>query len=247
MRLLSPSCLFCSLTHDRSFIINEGVVAFGYAAGFKAAGQSSLMRLQNQLLALKQMGLFGSRLMASYLVFGKPMAIEAAHALGYDPYVHGTWLVARKGATVSLRSNEDWFRASINNVLLVHVGCTSSYFRHGYEARLPYSCPLILALILPSVQGIGRRIGDQLDDRSARNETIRRMFAMLSAHSPEMSISDYALDADAFRGMNPDEKSSWAAIGAAFNHEVFASVEDAFLHANCAASLGIFSFFCFML
>jgi hypothetical protein len=65
------------------------------------------------------------------------------------------------------------------------------------------------------------------------------MFALLSAHSPEMSLSDYALDADAFRGMNPDEKSSWAAIGAAFNHEVFSSVEASFLHDNYA-SLGIF-------
>ncbi len=173
MRLLSPSCLFFSLTHDRSFIINEGVVAFGYAAGYKAAGQSSLARQKNQLLALKQLGCFGSRLMVSYLVFGKPMAIEAAHALGYAPYVHGAWLVARKGTTVSLRANEDWFRASINNVLLVHVGCTSSYFRHGYEVRLPYSCPLIIALILPSVQGIGRRIGEQLDASSARAHTIR--------------------------------------------------------------------------
>jgi hypothetical protein len=91
--------------------------------------------------------------MASYLVFGKPMAVEAAAVLGYEPYVHGAYLVARKGKPVSLRANEDWFRASINNVLLEHVGCTSSYFRHGYEVRLPYSCPLIIALIFALCPG----------------------------------------------------------------------------------------------
>ena len=43
-----------------------------------------------------------------------------------------------------------------------------------------------------------------------------------------MSLSDYALDADAFRGISPDEKSSWAAVGAAFNAEVFGVVEAQF-------------------
>jgi hypothetical protein len=40
-----------------------------------------------------------------------------------------------------------------------------------------------------------------------------------------MSLSDYALDADAFRGISPEDKSSWATIGAAFNTEVFGEVE----------------------
>jgi hypothetical protein len=40
---------------DRSFIWNHGVVAFGYAAGFKAQGQCSERRLTEQLVALKQL------------------------------------------------------------------------------------------------------------------------------------------------------------------------------------------------
>ena len=40
-----------------------------------------------------------------------------------------------------------------------------------------------------------------------------------------MSLSDYALDADSFRGISPEDKSSWATIGAAFNTEVFGEVE----------------------
>jgi hypothetical protein len=40
---------------DRSFILNGGVVAFGYAAGFKAQGQCTERRLTEQLVALKQL------------------------------------------------------------------------------------------------------------------------------------------------------------------------------------------------
>ena len=40
---------------DRSFILNGGVVAFGYAAGFKAQGLCTEKRLAEQLVALKQL------------------------------------------------------------------------------------------------------------------------------------------------------------------------------------------------
>ena len=48
---------------NRSFVMNQGVAAFGYAAGFKSAGQSGEVRLKSQLAALKQMTHFGSRLL----------------------------------------------------------------------------------------------------------------------------------------------------------------------------------------
>ena len=50
-----------------------------------------------------------------------------------------------------------------------------------------------------------------------------------------MSLSDYAADADAFRGISPDDKSAWAKIGASFNGEVFGEVEAKF--ANTHAGL----------
>ena len=53
----------------------------------------------------------------------------------------------------------------------------------------------------------------------------RNMIAILSAHSPETSMAEYALPEDAFRGISPADKSSWAAVGAAFNSAVFPQVE----------------------
>lgn len=41
-------------------------------------------------------------------------------------------------------------------------------------------------------------------------------------------MAEYALPVDAFRGLSASEKSSWAAVGAAFNSEVFAPVETDF-------------------
>ena len=127
---------------DRSFIINEACVAFGYAAGFKAADQSSADRRRKQLLALKQLGAFGSRLLNSYLIMGKPMAVMAAHALGLSPQAceaHGAYLVARNGANAD-GANENWFRSVTNNALKQHVGCTTQYFRQAYEVRLMHAC-----------------------------------------------------------------------------------------------------------
>jgi hypothetical protein len=51
------------------------------------------------------------------------------------------------------------------------------------------------------------------------------MFALLAAHSHETSLEEYALDEDAFHGLTPENKESWAAIGAAFNTEVYAEVD----------------------
>jgi hypothetical protein len=56
----------------------------------------------------------------------------------------------------------------------------------------------------------------------------RDMLAILSAHSPGTSMADYALPCDAFRGLSPTEKTSWAAVGAAFNTKVFGAVEEMF-------------------
>ncbi len=81
--------------------------------------------MQGQLLALKQLGPFGSRLLASYLTFGKPMAIIAASAVGLDAVAceaHGSCLVARNGANVLAGSNENWFRSIVNNYLRRCVG-----------------------------------------------------------------------------------------------------------------------------
>jgi hypothetical protein len=54
---------------------------------------------------------------------------------------------------------------------------------------------------------------------------------LMSTHSPETSMADYALPCDAFRGLSPTDKSSWAAVGAAFNTKVFGAVEAMF--AGC--------------
>ena len=82
------------------------------------------------------------------------------------------------------------------------------------------------------VQGIGRKIGARLDRLGREAAVIQGMFAMLSAHSPDTSLSEYALDADAFRGISPEDKSAWARIGKAFNAEVFAEVEAKFALVN---------------
>ncbi len=41
-------------------------------------------------------------------------------------------------------------------------------------------------------------------------------------------MAEHALPEDAFRGISPTEKSSWAVVGAAFNTEVFGEVEAEF-------------------
>ena len=58
--------------------------------------------------------------MCSYLIFGKAVAISAAHKLGFSERAcsaHGTWLVARNGTNGMSHANDNWFRAMINNVL----------------------------------------------------------------------------------------------------------------------------------
>ncbi len=84
---------------SRSFIMNGSVAAFGYAAGFKAMDASGAARLEQQMVALKQLTPAASRLLLSYLIFGKPMAIAASsHLYGTaEAAVHGTFLIARNG------------------------------------------------------------------------------------------------------------------------------------------------------
>lgn len=43
-------------------------------------------------------------------------------------------------------------------------------------------------------------------------------------------MAEYALPEDAFRGLSPADKASWAVLGAAFNSTVFGPVEDSFAH-----------------
>jgi hypothetical protein len=165
--------------------------------------------MKEQLIALKQLAPFGSRLLCSYLIFGKPMAIRAAKALGFDQQAcsaHGTYLVARNGANGIAAKNESWFRSMLNNALRTCVGCSTMFFRQAYE-------------------GIGRIIGDDIDKQANQNPSVKQMLAILSAHSPETSMAEYALPEDAFRGISPADKASWAAVGAAFNSAVFHDVE----------------------
>jgi hypothetical protein len=56
----------------------------------------------------------------------------------------------------------------------------------------------------------------------------RDMLAVLSAHSPEMSTEEYAIDEAAFLGLSVEDKQSWALIGAAFNQAVFGEVDTEF-------------------
>ena len=92
---------------SRSFVINGPVAAFGYAAGYKAMATSGAARLAQQLVALKQLTPAASRLLLSYLIFGKPLAIAAASELhGTDAAaVHGTFLIARNGADLLQETN----------------------------------------------------------------------------------------------------------------------------------------------
>ena len=96
------------------------------------------------------------------------------------------------------------------------------------------------------MQGIGRKIGARLDRLGREATVIQEMFAMLSAHSPDTSLSDYALDADAFRGISPEDKSAWAWIGAVFNADLYAEVEAKFALVNAGLPLqvnGVFILF----
>jgi len=124
---------------DRSFIINAGVAAFGYAAGFKAADSSGASRMRQQLVAMKQLSPFGSRLLCCYLIFGKPMAILAAAQLGMPPAsiaVHGQKLIARNGQDVTATAKDKWARSIVNNLLRTHVNVSLMFFRQAYAARV---------------------------------------------------------------------------------------------------------------
>ncbi len=90
----------CKVTGaNRSIVVNGDGLAFGYAAGFKSSGTSGEARMKEQLVALKQLSSAASRLLASYLILGKPLAIKSALDL-HGPAasaVHGSSLLARNG------------------------------------------------------------------------------------------------------------------------------------------------------
>jgi hypothetical protein len=86
----------------------------------------------------------------------------------------------------------------------------STYFRQANEVM--HACYSQFSS-LTRVQGIGRKIGARLDRLGREATVIQGMFAMLSAQSPDTSLSDYALDADVFRGILPEDKSAWTLIG----------------------------------
>ncbi len=80
-------------------MVNGDGLAFGYAAGFKSSLMSGEARMKEQLVALKQLSSACSRLLASYMIFGKPLAIKAARDL-HGPAaaaIHGKKLLARGG------------------------------------------------------------------------------------------------------------------------------------------------------
>jgi hypothetical protein len=95
-----PGPCRCEVTGAaRSIVINGDGVAFGYAAGFKSSGTSGERRYREQLVALKQQSTASSRLLASYLIFGKSLSIKAALDL-HGPAaaaIHGKKLLARGG------------------------------------------------------------------------------------------------------------------------------------------------------
>jgi hypothetical protein len=69
----------CKVTGaNRSIVKNGDGLAFGYAAGFKSSGTAGEARMKEQLVALKQLSSAASRLLASYLILGKPLAIKSA-------------------------------------------------------------------------------------------------------------------------------------------------------------------------
>ena len=146
---------------SRSFVINGPVAAFGYAAGFKSMASSGAARLAQQLVALKQLTPAASRLLVSYLIFGKPLAIAAASQLhGADAAaVHGMFLIARNGADLLQEKNYRssgfgllrcfsrfvshsyrWYSSLVNNILLSIVGVTTKWLRHAYEVS---ACDLL--------------------------------------------------------------------------------------------------------
>jgi hypothetical protein len=90
----------CKVTGaNRSIVKNGDGLAFGYAAGFKSSGTSGEARMREQLVALKQLSSAASRLLASYLILGKPLAIKSASDLygSKGAAVHGSSLLARNG------------------------------------------------------------------------------------------------------------------------------------------------------
>ena len=119
---------------------------------------SGAARLEQQLVALKQLTPAASRLLLrcvlicvillsntfafSYLIFGKPMCIAAASALhGADAAaVHGTFLIARNGADLLQENNYRWFSSLVNSILLLLVGVTQKWLRHVFEVRALAIC-----------------------------------------------------------------------------------------------------------
>jgi hypothetical protein len=126
---------------------------------------SGAARLAQQLVALKQLTPAASRLLLSYLIFGKPLAIAAASELhGTDAAaVHGTFLIARNGADLLQETNYRWsgfgfhrcfsryvlpklthsyrwYSSLVNNILLSIVGVTTKWLRHAYEVSVCDLC-----------------------------------------------------------------------------------------------------------
>jgi hypothetical protein len=152
-----------------------------------------LIIIKLSILILWFQGPFGSRLMCSYLIYGKAMAIEAAHALHLGPQecsAHGTWLVARNGSNGMSDKNENWLRALINNALRTCVGCSTMYFRQAYEVCHICAAIFIFILTTNTMQGIGRKIGDNLDHAIAQSSAARyaspQTFTRTHAHTPTL-------------------------------------------------------------
>ena len=173
-------------------------------------------RLEQQLVALKQLTPAASRLLLrcvllcgillsnpfafSYLIFGKPLAIAAASRLhGADAAaVHGMFLIARNGADLLQEKNYRWFSSLVNNILLLLVGVTTKWLRHVFEVRACRRArwPSVLERWM---QGIGRKLASRIETQQPG--VLQLMYAVAAAHSVETSEAEYALDADAFKGI----------------------------------------------
>ena len=162
------------------------------------------------------------------------MAIVAAVERNLPPAAvafHGTHLCARNGADMTSSSNEQWARCIVNNLLRQHVGVSLMFFRQAYEVPCLPICARQLTIIR-EMQGVGRKIGLKLDKAIAENCRAREMLALLEAHSHATSLEEYALDEDVFRGLSPEDRASWAAIGEHSNFS-FSFSRTATLRRSC--------------
>jgi hypothetical protein len=132
------------------------VAAFGYAAGFKSYDASSAARLETQLVALKQLTPAASRLLLSYLIFGKPLAIAAAFQLhgATGAAVHGSYLIARNGCDVLQVCTADPALVSrLHAVANVFTGSKLQVVEHSCEQPAPDRCGRDAEMAAPSFRG----------------------------------------------------------------------------------------------